>query len=256
MKHLLLYFLLFALSLGSAVPEAPAPDTQVAVVAKKHLTFDCSDGQVGDVCLNMCYGAKCKRLGSTFTWDKPKKNVGEWRSRLAGCDSRNRCTRAPYGDAYQCDEYPFKSVKEADKGRQVNRCVKTHYNGRQFKGKGCNGRPSCQFTVSFKNFSKHKCCKKKPNCKNDGNQYTKAGLAKRQEDVDNSGYYRLSSGDIIFVSDGASVGDMVYQTIFTNSNATMGVDALADTHEDDDRLGDDEFEVQEDRIVEEVADYE
>jgi hypothetical protein len=52
------------------------------------------------------------------------------------------------------------------------------------------------------------------------------------------------------------VGDLVYQATFTNSNATMGVEALAENDENDESYGDDEFEVQEDRIVEEVADYE
>jgi hypothetical protein len=47
MKPFLLCLGLFVLSLGSAVPDTSAPDAQVAAAARKHLTFDCSDGQVG-----------------------------------------------------------------------------------------------------------------------------------------------------------------------------------------------------------------
>ncbi|KAE8154310.1 hypothetical protein BDV25DRAFT_147933 [Aspergillus avenaceus] len=269
MKPFVLWLGLFVLSLGSALPDTSAPEAQVAAAAKKHLAFDCSDGQAGDTCMNMCYGAKCKKLGSTLTWDKPSDSTKSKRSRLAGCGSGNRCSKAPYGKGYQCDEYPFKSVKEADKGKQVNRCVKGRYNSRQgqilqsfyysrgqFKGKGCNGKAPCRFGVSFKRFSKYKYCKKRANCKNDGNEYTKAGPAKREEDVDTSGYYRLGNGEVIFVPDGASVGDIVYQARFTNFNVTMGVETLSEDGEDDDSYGDDDFEIEEDQIVEEVDDYE
>ncbi|KAB8264919.1 hypothetical protein BDV32DRAFT_116855 [Aspergillus pseudonomiae] len=273
MKPSLLWLGLCALSLGSPAPDTQAPDSQVAAATAKILTFDCSDGQVGDTCLNMCYGAKCKKLGTTLTWDHPSKSTEGKRSRLAGCGSGNRCSKAPYGKGYQCDEFPFKSVRQADKGGQVNRCVKSHYNSRQghvlqnfyyshgeFKNKGCKGRAPCQFRIGFKRFSKYKYCKKKPDCKNDGNEYTKKGPAKREEEVDTGGYYRLASGDVIFVPDGAQVGDLVYQATFSNATIGVadidGVEGQGDEDEGDENYGDDPFEVQEDQIVEEVADYE
>ncbi|OGM41835.1 hypothetical protein ABOM_009653 [Aspergillus bombycis] len=273
MKPFLLWLGLCALSLGSPAPDTQAPDAQVAAATAKILTFDCSDGQVGDTCLNMCYGAKCKKLGTTLTWDKPNRSTEGKRSRGAGCGSGNRCSKAPYGKGYQCDEFPFKSVKQADKGNQVNRCVKSHYNSRQgavlqnfyysrgdFKNKGCKGKAPCQFKIGFKRFSKYKYCKKKPNCKNDGNEYTKKGPAKREEEVDTSGYYRLASGEIIFIPDGAKVGDLVYQATFSNATIGVagidGVESQSDEAEGDESYGDDAFEVHEDQIVEEVADYE
>lgn len=73
-------------------------------------------------------GAFCQKWGESFTWDKPSKSDGDKRSTKAGCGSRNRCSKSPYGTGYQCDEYPFKSVKESDAGGQVNRCVKSGYN--------------------------------------------------------------------------------------------------------------------------------
>ncbi|PLN84999.1 hypothetical protein BDW42DRAFT_161413 [Aspergillus taichungensis] len=271
MKSFLLYLSLGALALGSALPD-PASNAQVTANAKKHLVFDCSDKQAGDTCQNMCFGAKCQKLGSTFTWDQPSSSTQGKRSRLAGCGSGNRCSKAPYGKGYQCDEYPFKSVKEADKGKQVNRCVKSRYNSRQgnilkqfyysqgqFKGKGCNRKAPCQFSVSFKQFSNQSYCRKGASCKNDNNEFTKSGPAKREEEVDASGYYRLGSGEIIFAPDGAAVGDVVYQATFTNSNATMSFESSAqggDDDADDVDDEDDEFEVEEDTIVEEVEDFE
>ncbi|PKY03800.1 hypothetical protein P168DRAFT_327839 [Aspergillus campestris IBT 28561] len=268
MKSSLLYLGLCILSLGSALPE-PASNNQASANAVKRLVFDCADGQVGDTCLNMCYGAKCKRLGTTLTWDHPNYTNQGKRSRLAGCGSGNRCSKPPYGAGYQCDEFPFKSVKEAEKGNQVNRCVKRHYNSRQggvlrqfyysngnFKGKGCDGKAPCKFSLSFKNFNKYGYCKKGGSCTNDGNEYTKAGPAKREEEVDASGYYRLGSGDVIYVPDGAAVGDLVYKAKFTNSNGTMIADVATPTDDDDEIDDDDEFDVEEDTIVEEVEDYE
>ncbi|PYH67217.1 uncharacterized protein BO88DRAFT_455243 [Aspergillus vadensis CBS 113365] len=75
---------------------------------------------------------KCKRLGTTLTWDKPSRQVSDRRSREAGCGSSNRCSKSPYGRGYQCDEYPFRSVRESDRGGQVNRCVLARYNNGTF----------------------------------------------------------------------------------------------------------------------------
>ncbi|KAK1145347.1 hypothetical protein N8T08_004222 [Aspergillus melleus] len=91
----------------------------------------------------------------------------------------------------------------------------------------------CKFSVTFKNVGKFGYCNNRSTCRNDGNQYTKAGPAKRDEDVNTSGYYRLGNGEVIFAPDGASVGDLIYQVSFTNSNATMGVEALTGVDEGD-----------------------
>ncbi|BCS13777.1 hypothetical protein ALUC_60333S [Aspergillus luchuensis] len=97
------------------------------------VAFNCDNSHVGDVCQNMCFGTKCKRLGTTLTWDKPSRQVSDRRSREAGCGSSNRCSKSPYGRGYQCDEYPFRSVRESDRGGQVNRCVLARYNNGTFE---------------------------------------------------------------------------------------------------------------------------
>lgn len=133
-----------------------------------------------------------------------------------------------------------------------------YYSQGQFKGKGCNRKAPCKFSVSFKQFSKHQYCRKGASCKNDNNEFTKSGPAKRDEEVDASGYYRLGSGEIIFAPDGAAVGDLVYQATFTNSNSnvTMSLESSTMTDDDDVDDEDDEFEIEEDTIVEEVEDFE
>ncbi|OJZ85906.1 hypothetical protein ASPFODRAFT_46974 [Aspergillus luchuensis CBS 106.47] len=218
-------------------------------------------------------GTKCKRLGTTLTWDKPSRQVSDRRSREAGCGSSNRCSKSPYGRGYQCDEYPFRSVRESDRGGQVNRCVLARYNNAQgqvlrnfynsrgqFQGKGCNGTVPCRFSVSFTNASRLQYCKSRPNCTNDGNEYTKRGPARR--DVEAEGgteFYRLESGMVLFAPGDLEIGEVVYRTgvgnwtVFEDGGGEGG---NGDWDRDGDRDGDrnaleddDSIQVDEDRIV-------
>ncbi|KAL2357427.1 hypothetical protein BJ546DRAFT_1058010 [Cryomyces antarcticus] len=200
----------------------------------KLMIFDCVKDGLGDVCDNMCFGANCHGWGDSFIWDKPSKSTAGKRSTKAGCGSGNRCSKAPYGSAYQCDEYPFKSVEESDKGGQVNRCVKSEYNNAQsqvirnfynsyagFKGKGCGKTAPCHFAVVFANARNIGYCNTTPNCKNDGNEYTKDGKVpdpKKREAPTGpvGGYYKLASGDVVYAPTGAEVGAMAYRTVRRN----------------------------------------
>ncbi|KAG9963698.1 hypothetical protein KCU61_g3595, partial [Aureobasidium melanogenum] len=202
------------------------------------MIFDCNE--VGDVCKNMCFGAHCAGLGLDFTWDKPDSKTSSKRSTLAGCGSKNRCTKPPYGkddedEPYQCDEYPFKSVREAQAGGQVNRCVLRKYNnaqgqtirnfyysfGKKFKdnkGKGCNKESPCAFQVAFENAGNIEYCNVNPSCANDGNEYTKAGLFKAKRSIiTGSGYYELENGDVIFSPVSLGERSVGYKTVPRNA---------------------------------------
>ncbi|KAI0582606.1 DNase-NucA-NucB domain-containing protein [Pyrenophora tritici-repentis] len=181
--------------------------------------------------------AFCQKWGESFTWDHPTKPVGRSRSRKAGCGSKNRCSKSPYGTAYQCDEFPFKSVQESDAGGQVNRCVKKGYNNAQsqvirqfynsegsFKGKGCDSTFPCSFNIVFANAGNIDWCDSTASkCKNDGNEYTKAGkvpdpskrLMHRQESYNGTlqvgGMYLLESGQSIVSAQPLSIGDRAFR---------------------------------------------
>ncbi|KAH0566175.1 hypothetical protein GP486_000428 [Trichoglossum hirsutum] len=116
---------------------------------------------IKEICTNMCWGAYCTkgpRFGVTFNWDKADKTTKRRRRRSAGCaPNPNRCsTKKNYPKGHSCDEYPFASVKEADQGGQVNRCVPADQNSRQgnligkYYQSSCGGNP-CQFIVGFGN---------------------------------------------------------------------------------------------------------
>ncbi|PKY06739.1 hypothetical protein P168DRAFT_288652 [Aspergillus campestris IBT 28561] len=203
--------------------------------------------------------AKPKNL----TWDKPNTSKQRERSSKAGCRSNNGCSKSPYGSGYQCDEFPFKSVREADRGGQLNRCVLARYNRRQgqylrdyynsygeFRNKGCDKKSPCRYTIGFKNEKRLEYCKARPHCRNDGNEHTKSGPATvdgNDTGVDGpaGGYHRVASGDVIYVPGGAAVGDVVLQATF--SNATVPV-----AEEFGEEVDDEEYVVLEDRVVEEV----
>lgn len=81
-------------------------------------------------CTKKMSGAYCRGVTTSLTWDKPSPGVQDARSDGAGCGSNNRCSKPPYGSKFQCDEYPFKSTKNADNTIAVNRCVPGAQNSR------------------------------------------------------------------------------------------------------------------------------
>ncbi|RAH58409.1 hypothetical protein BO85DRAFT_437585 [Aspergillus piperis CBS 112811] len=131
--------------------------------------------------------------------------------------------------------------------------LRNFYNSRgQFQGKGCNGTAPCRFSVSFTNASRLQYCKSRPNCTNDGNEYTKRGPARR--DVEAEGgteFYRLESGMVLFAPGGLEIGEVVYRTgvgnwtVFEDGGGEGG-----NGDGDQDALGDDDsIQAEEDRVV-------
>jgi hypothetical protein len=97
--------------------------------------------------------------------------------------------------------------------------IKNFYNSfANFKGTGCDKKYPCQFDVVFSNAGNIGYCDAKPNCANDGNEYTKGGKAKRDVEPQ-GGYYKLASGDIIYSPSGTQVGALAYKTV--PKNATL-----------------------------------
>ncbi|KAI1482410.1 hypothetical protein F4774DRAFT_407018 [Daldinia eschscholtzii] len=125
------------------------------------MSFNCAD-DMQDVCDNMCWGAYCTQpaFGSTLEYDNyggtgsRTSDVGKRRTNSAGCTPRpNRCSSV---SGKNCDEYPFASTSDADKGGQVNKCVVSGHNSRQgniiknYVSSTCNNQ-RCSFIVGFGN---------------------------------------------------------------------------------------------------------
>ncbi|GLA86454.1 hypothetical protein AtubIFM56815_010721 [Aspergillus tubingensis] len=166
-------------------------------------------------------GTKCKRLGTTLTWDKPSRQVSDRRSREAGCGSSNRCSKSPYGRGYQCDEYPFRSVRESDRGGQP-------------KAK------SSATSTTRADSSKEK----------DVMGPHRRGPARRDVEAEGgSEFYRLKSGMVVFAPGGLEIGEVVYRTGVGNwtvfeDEGGEGEGGDGDALEDDDTI-----QVEKDRVV-------
>ncbi|KAI2782987.1 deoxyribonuclease NucA/NucB-domain-containing protein [Daldinia loculata] len=221
-----------------ALGQEPSTGTELVdrAVKKKVLTFDCD--RMPEICHNMCYATNCKNQPKQLTWDKPRPSTESKRRRTAGCGSNNRCGKKKLmKTGFNCDEYPFASTRNADRGGQINRCVPERENSRQgsalnqfyhskgkFRATGCKSKKNCSFTVAFKGTNTKTIgpCKKKPDCKNDGNQWTKTGPTKREEpqEPQNVAEYKLRrSGDTIMSSEDLQPGDLVYHIV--ERNATL-----------------------------------
>lgn len=103
------------------------------------------------------------------------------------------------------------------------RLLKTFLNSfADFKGTGCDKKFPCQFNIVFSNAGTIGWCKPSPDCKNDGNEYTKDGKApdpKKRAEERKGGYYRLSSGEVIYAPSGTEVGAVAHRTV--PKNATL-----------------------------------
>ncbi|KAI1659582.1 deoxyribonuclease NucA/NucB-domain-containing protein [Daldinia decipiens] len=217
-----------------ALGQEPSTGTKLVDRAvKKVLTFDCD--KMPEVCHNMCYATNCKHKPKQLTWDDPISSIERKRRQTAGCGGINRCSQKKLKKSgFNCDEYPFASTRNADRGGQINRCVPSTENHRQgsalgqfyhskgkFRSTGCKGKTNCSFTVAFRG-AKAKTigpCKKKPDCKNDGNQWTKTGPIKREEprEPESVAEYKLRrSGDTVLSSENLQPGDLVYHIVERN----------------------------------------
>ncbi|KAI8960705.1 hypothetical protein F5Y11DRAFT_349220 [Daldinia sp. FL1419] len=110
----------------------------------------------------MCPSTYCTspRFGTTLEYDdyggtgSRKGAVGRERTKTAGCTPHpNRYSRKPRKN---CDEYPFASTSDADKGGRVLKCVSETHNSRQgaiishYVQKYCESK-KCKFTIGFGN---------------------------------------------------------------------------------------------------------
>ncbi|KAJ5191045.1 uncharacterized protein N7498_010030 [Penicillium cinerascens] len=173
---------------------------------------------IPDVCNNMCYGATCKSLPVQMYWDQPDSTTRKRRGRNAGCGTSHTCS-----SGQQCDEYPYASTSTADQVTAVSRCVPRDQNNRQgqglrqfynsqgsFKGDGLGGNKG-GYTVGFANAGTIQYCIG-TNCANDGKEYTRNGLAKRDriQRRNAGGLYKLNNGATFYAPSGAEVGDIVW----------------------------------------------
>ncbi|KAF2766355.1 hypothetical protein EJ03DRAFT_354068 [Teratosphaeria nubilosa] len=135
-------------------------------LAAPGMIFNCADN-LQDVCNNMCWGAYCTRpsFGATLNYDRYggtgdcNSDVGKARVRSAGClPIPNRCSTNGGNPraGEDCDEYPFASTSDADKGGQVSKCVISRHKSRQaniikqYYANSCNNQ-NCQFIITFGN---------------------------------------------------------------------------------------------------------
>ncbi|KAK7995301.1 hypothetical protein PG990_014074 [Apiospora arundinis] len=201
----------------------------------------------GETCNTMCFGTQCHLKTNTYTFDgadEPKKDV---RRERVGCNRpkgvpgwENVCKTEDWkkknGDKTSCDEFPFASTSDADGGKQFFRCAsETNQNsqGAQVKNAGAackkrnkkNGKPEfpCKFTLSFKGEEHFKYCKKNPDCKPDGNLFTKGNKPMTKRDLDTrtpalqGGYYQLRSGETIYSPSDLEIGTVAVRNVFSNN---------------------------------------
>ncbi|EJP62977.1 hypothetical protein CRV24_009596 [Beauveria bassiana] len=181
-----------------------------AQAAPPDLIFDCS--RAPEVCTNMCWAVRCANpvfpVALTFDWpDKAKEDA---RRKSAGCQKGNKCNKGKTGPGHRgtgyesCDEYPFASTKEADRGHQVSRCVpgkENSYQGGKLSGlqKRWKKEGKTGFKIGFGNPGAKgvKFCQNQA-CKNDGWQVQDGKISKRDEQPLFK-YYRTRA-DMVFAS--------------------------------------------------------
>ncbi|KAI0379782.1 hypothetical protein F5Y04DRAFT_282577 [Hypomontagnella monticulosa] len=230
------------------------------------MSFNCADG-MQDICDNMCWGAYCTEpsFGVTLNYDNyggsgdRKGSVGKSRTDSAGCTPNpNRCStkhNPPNPKAGEnCDEYPFASTKDADKGGQVTKCVISRHNSRQGKiikdyvQSSCGGKP-CTFIVGFGNPAAsgvkycmayqdryNKCVPDQTIFKN-GKPDIRPPKSKR--DLDNStatipgGLYLLKSGMKVAFGEHLDIGTLTKRAEPRNATLARREDIAWDFHDDE-----------------------
>jgi hypothetical protein len=106
--------------------------------------------------------------------------------------------------------------------------LKQFYNSQgSFDDTGLNGVVGTKFSISFANEGGIRYCVATRNCANDGEQYNRNGLARRDHSVSRrrrdtvGGHYKLSSGQTLYAPSGASVGDIVWTPRSINKTLHM-----------------------------------
>lgn len=97
-----------------------------------------------------------------------------------------------------------------------------YYSRSKYSAAGCHNKSPCKFDISFKETNNIEWCSPSTKCKNDGNEYTKNGKypdpKKRTEDEEpRGGYYKLSSGDVIYSPGGTQIGAVAFRTVLGNA---------------------------------------
>ncbi|QIX01353.1 hypothetical protein AMS68_006870 [Peltaster fructicola] len=242
-------------------------------LAAPGVIFNCADN-LQDVCANMCWGAYCTRpsFGVTLNYDRyggtgnRNSPTGVARQKSAGCAPRpNRCsTKGGNKKAGQnCDEYPFASTSDADKGGQVSKCVIIGHNSRQgnilkqyYQGT-CGGK-DCQFIITFGNPAgagvrycqayndpHGQCINDMPEqiYKNGKPDVRPASKKREEDDYHQSNRVLMASGMEVLVPMGTPLNTTLMQPVARNATMKAWVE---DNDEDEDLI---EWDFEEDHIV-------
>lgn len=187
-----------------------AANIPATIASPPDVTFLC--GRMPEVCTNMCWAVRCANPTFTkaLTWDDPSDQVKADRRKSAGCGSGNKCNAGKRGVGHRgtgyesCDEYPFATTANADRGHQVSRCVPGRQNSRQgnalkqaYRRFRNNGFTRHSLKVNFGNPGSRgvKYCTNQP-CRNDGYEVQDKQLKRRSEDPEFL-FYRTFSGIVL-----------------------------------------------------------
>ncbi|KAI1659452.1 hypothetical protein F4813DRAFT_353026 [Daldinia decipiens] len=184
-----------------------------------------------ETCNTMCFGTKCHFKKNTYTFDGANEAKKRQRRQKAGCNptKQNICKKnKKFRGKTGCDEFPLASTLEADKGNQIFRCVPEIDNNSQGgQAKSFTGNKSlctkfpCKFSFSFEGAKPYKYCASKPNCKSDGNFFTKGNKPVKRDlelepEVEQGGYYQLRSGATIYSPSDLEIGSFAVRNIYAN----------------------------------------
>ncbi|OAR02997.1 hypothetical protein LLEC1_03839 [Akanthomyces lecanii] len=187
------------------------------------LSFLCD--KMPEVCTNMCWAVRCASptFPQTLTFDFPTDKTKDARRTKAGCNPHgNKCGTKNSGPGHRgppntsCDEYPFASVKEADGGPQVSRCVPGPENSRQGQAlstlqKKWKKEGKTRFLIGFGNPGSTgvRYCNNEP-CTADGFEVQDGKVAKRDAQQPMFRYYRTRAGMVL-----ASIDKVDFPSNFT-----------------------------------------
>ncbi|KAI1646843.1 uncharacterized protein F4817DRAFT_316247 [Daldinia loculata] len=79
----------------------------------------------------------------------------------------------------------------------------------------------CKFSFSFEGAKSYKYCASKPNCKSDGNFFTKGNKPVKRDlelepEVEQGGYYQLRSGATIYSPSDLEIGSFAVRNVYAN----------------------------------------
>jgi len=156
-------------------------------------------------CNNACYATYCKDISRALHYDSNAEHQAE-RRKQSGV-TKNPCNTSPTKEKYgkfgdSADEFPFATTKEGGKHGNQNailRCVPGPDNssqGSQLQKFYKTLKDGEEFTIDIRNYGGVQYCQKKPNCKNDGGEFTFTGKdfvdanSKHKRDLTSSASFR------------------------------------------------------------------